>query len=88
LLLEVFDNGKKRTMMPQPASPAIYPARIVEVKEQLAAGQWKVELAKLKLETWEAEHQLMPLALSLSELRPGRCCILDRMPLSSLLDFY
>ena len=61
-------------MMPQPASPAIYPARIVEVKEQLAAEQWKVELAELKLETWEAEHQLMPLALSLSELRPERCC--------------
>ena len=63
LLGGVLAVGKKRSMMPLPASPATQSAWIMELKAQLAAKQWKMELAQLVLEEWEAEHQLMPTAL-------------------------
>ena len=47
--------------MPLPASPATQSARITELKERLEAEQWQLELAELKLEEYEHQHE--PVAL-------------------------
>jgi len=59
--LEAFDVGKNRSEMPLPASPATQSARITELKERLEAEQWQLELAELKLEEYEHQHE--PVAL-------------------------